>query len=219
MRRSERPAPVSLRAIRATDSNFKQRHHHAQPGWVTGASWFETRGVAALLTMRVYNLILRRRKAPSRRMRPPRALADRTPRSRRRFCARFAVNLRSLKSEGAGMPGARCARSRACRVENTRVSHHGHTGNARHSPRNGFNGFLRALPGDRALLPPSPAALAASLTPASGRQDHTTSPSASAPFVKGASASTASRAALMTLRNAPLWLETARVVMMICPTC
>src|ERR1700730_6876596 len=43
------------------------------------------------------------------------------------------------------MPGARCARSRACSVENTRVSHHGHTGYTRHSPRNGFNGFLRAL--------------------------------------------------------------------------
>ena len=41
-------------------------------------------------------------------------------------------------------------------VESTRVSHHGHTGNTRHSPRNGFNGFLRALPGDRAFLPPSP---------------------------------------------------------------
>src|SRR5262252_278358 len=27
----------------------------------------------------------------------------------------------------------------------------------RHSLRNGFNGFLRALPGDRALLSPSPA--------------------------------------------------------------
>ena len=54
------------------------------------------------------------------------------------------------------MPGARCARSRACSVENTRVSHHGHTGNTRHSPRNGFNGFLRDLPGDRALLSPSP---------------------------------------------------------------
>ena len=53
------------------------------------------------------------------------------------------------------MPGAWCARSRACSVENTRVSHHGHTGNTRHSPRNGFNGFLRALPGDRALLSPS----------------------------------------------------------------
>src|SRR4051794_35260354 len=56
-----------------------------------------------------------------------------------------------------GMPGARCARSRACSVESTRVSHHGHTGITRHSPRNGFNGFLRDLPGDRALLPPSPA--------------------------------------------------------------
>jgi hypothetical protein len=47
--------------------------------------------------------------------------------------------------------------------------------------RNGFNGFLRALPGDRALLPPSPAtmrSIVANLTPASGRQDHTTSPSA-----------------------------------------
>ena len=43
------------------------------------------------------------------------------------------------------MPGARCTRSRACSVENTRVSHHGYTGNTRHSPHNGFNGFLRAL--------------------------------------------------------------------------
>jgi hypothetical protein len=58
------------------------------------------------------------------------------------------------------MPGARCARSRAWCVGNTRVSHHGHTGNARHSPRNGFNGLLRALPGDRACLPPSPAKVA-----------------------------------------------------------
>jgi hypothetical protein len=29
--------------------------------------------------------------------------------------------------------------------------------NARHSPRNGFNGFLRALPGDEFVLSPSPA--------------------------------------------------------------
>jgi hypothetical protein len=36
-----------------------------------------------------------------------------------------------------------------------------------------------------------------------GRQGHTTSPSASAPFVESAPASTASRPALMTLRNAP----------------
>jgi hypothetical protein len=76
------------------------------------------------------------------------------------------------------MPGARRARSLAWE-KNTRVSHHGHAGNARHSPRDGFNGFLRALPGDRALLSPSPAKISfADLTPASGRQDHTTSPSA-----------------------------------------
>ena len=53
----------------------------------------------------------------------------------------------------------------------------------------GFNGLLRALPGDRAFLPPSSSGYGASLpgwadappcdlTPASGRQDHTTSPSA-----------------------------------------
>jgi hypothetical protein len=55
---------------------------------------------------------------------------------------------------------------------------------------NGFNGFLRALLGDRAFLPPSScrapritARLGSArhpqhLAPASGRQDHTTSPSA-----------------------------------------
>src|ERR1019366_2567269 len=37
-----------------------------------------------------------------------------------------------------GMPGARCARSRAWCVGSTRVSHHGHTGITRHSPRNGL---------------------------------------------------------------------------------
>src|SRR5258707_6324753 len=74
-----------------------------------------------------------------------------------------------------------------------------------HSPRNVFNGFLRALPGDRAFLPPSPlrSLLLKNLTPASGRQDHTTLPSASAPFVIGASASTASRPASVTIANRP----------------
>src|SRR5712672_3084438 len=62
--------------------------------------------------------------------------------------------------------------------------------------RNGFHGarFLRALPGDRALLPPSPTDMflskpgwadlnSANFTPASGRQDHTTSPYAATSFV------------------------------------
>jgi hypothetical protein len=73
-----------------------------------------------------------------------------------------------------GAPAASCAK------KSTRVRNHGHAGITRHSPRNGFNGFLRALPGDRALLSPSPprSLLLKSLTPASGRQNHTTSPSA-----------------------------------------
>ena len=82
----------------------------------------------------------------------------------------------------------------------------GHTGITRHSPRNGFNGFLRALPGDRAFLPPSPTEVAfreldASVG-ASGPHDFSVrkkAPSSEAPLT-----STASRPALMTLRNAPL---------------
>jgi hypothetical protein len=53
------------------------------------------------------------------------------------------------------MPGARRTRSRAWCVVNTRVSHHGYTGSPGIPARNGFNGFLRALPGDRAFLSPS----------------------------------------------------------------
>jgi len=44
------------------------------------------------------------------------------------------------------MPGA-SAHPQPC-VRNEKAhkrSHHGHAGNARHSPRDGFNGFLRAL--------------------------------------------------------------------------
>jgi hypothetical protein len=56
------------------------------------------------------------------------------------------------------MPGARCARSRACRVESTRVSHHGHTGITRHSPRNGLTvSFVLLVIG---LLSPSLANMA-----------------------------------------------------------
>jgi hypothetical protein len=44
------------------------------------------------------------------------------------------------------MPGARCARSRVWCVESTRVSHHGHTGNTQHSPRNGFTAYIALSP-------------------------------------------------------------------------
>jgi hypothetical protein len=57
------------------------------------------------------------------------------------------------------------------------------------------------------------------LTPASGRQDHTILPSASAPFVKGTSASTASHRAFRDDREPPLLSgETGEVKSLICPT-
>jgi hypothetical protein len=55
------------------------------------------------------------------------------------------------------------AASRAI-VKSTRVSHHRYAETFRHSPRDGFNGFLRALSGDRAFLPPSSARCASDIT-------------------------------------------------------
>ena len=93
------------------------------------------------------------------------------------------------------MPVAPAASCALVVIERTRV-----TTSTPESPgvpaRNGFNGFLRALPGDRALLPPSPCGLKVlsspvepneppqDLTPASGRQDHTTSPYAATSLVR-----------------------------------
>jgi hypothetical protein len=71
-------------------------------------------------------------------------------------------------------------------------------------PAQWFYGLLRALPGDRAFLPPSPADVTANLTPASGRQDHTTSPSAGkAPSSSAPLASTASCPASVTISSRP----------------
>src|ERR1700688_1773243 len=64
----------------------------------------------------------------------------------------------SAPREGAGKAG--CALHPRSRVQIVQKSAHEHTGSAeavRPSLRNGFNGFLRALPGDRAFLSPSPA--------------------------------------------------------------
>jgi hypothetical protein len=67
--------------------------------------------------------------------------------------ARAVYELSAL--EGVGNAGRRCTRSRACSVVSTRVSHHRSTGTTRHSRTQWFYGLFRALPGDRALLPPS----------------------------------------------------------------
>ena len=106
------------------------------------------------------------------------------------LCARV-VHLFLAPKEGVGNAGCPLhprPRVRFVLVESTRV-----TTSTPESPgipaRNGFNGLCRALPGDRALLPPSSAEQgfvtarlgqqsSANLTPASGRQDHTILPSA-----------------------------------------
>jgi hypothetical protein len=61
------------------------------------------------------------------------------------------------KQRAQGKPGARRTRSLACEMNKAHeYRHHRFAEITRPSLRNGFNGFLRALPGDRALLPPSP---------------------------------------------------------------
>jgi hypothetical protein len=79
------------------------------------------------------------------------------------------------------MPGARCTRSRACRVVSTRVSHHGRTGNHPAFPHAmvlTVSFALSLVTGLCCHHRPQEALLLENLTPASGRQDHTTSPSA-----------------------------------------
>src|SRR6266446_2436734 len=98
------------------------------------------------------------------------------------------------------MPGAQCTRSLACEIDKAHErSHHRYTGVNPAFPAQWFYGLLRALPGDQACLTPSSRENLRDLTPASGRQNHTTSPYASASFVRlairspDAAASTASR--------------------------
>src|SRR5712672_1531582 len=94
------------------------------------------------------------------------------------------------------------------RVRNKKAherSHHGHTGNHPAFPAQWFYGLLRALPGDQACLTPSPALLLADLTPASGRQNHTTSPYAAAPFVKCAARVHRIPPRVRDDRETPLW--------------
>src|SRR5882672_1206171 len=106
-------------------------------------------------------------------------------------------------------PAASCALGSG----RTHTSNNEYPGITRRSRTQWFYGFLRALPGDRALLPPSPEGPTASLTPASRCQDHTTSPSASASPVSRAKASTASRPDVRDVRETPLWVgRDARVI-------
>jgi len=93
------------------------------------------------------------------------------------------------ESRASDAPAASCAK-----MESTRVSHHRFAGSVRLSPRNGFNGcfvissatglFCHRRSADvDASDPVGPETSPQNLTPASGRQDHTTSPYATSPLV------------------------------------
>jgi hypothetical protein len=103
-------------------------------------------------------------------------------------------NLSPVGGRGECRVPAAPAASCAIGSSRTHTSNNEYTGIARHSRTQWFYGLCRDLPGDRALLPPSPADMflsrpgwadsnSADLTPASGRQDHTILPSAKASLV------------------------------------
>src|SRR5260370_39779556 len=85
--------------------------------------------------------------------------ADTHQRPAARHARDFARNVPPLKQRAWGMPGARCTRSPLCNVESTGGEATGTPASPGIPARNGFNSLYRALPGDRPLLPPSPADL------------------------------------------------------------
>ena len=127
------------------------------------------------------------------------------------LCKIFALEMR-----GAGKTG--CAlhpRSRVPRC--TSKNAHEHTGSPETPafPAQWFYGFLRALPGDRALLSPSPVrvlSIIVNLTPASGRQDHTTSPYAAARSSRALPRPPHPIPTFVTMANAPLRDGTAELI-------
>ena len=96
-----------------------------------------------------------------------------------------SCSVHPLKMKRAqGMPGEGLTHGPPA-IRKAGGSHHRFSQIIRHSLRDVLR-LIRDLPGDRAFLPPSLATFVtpASLASASGGQDHTISPSASAPFVR-----------------------------------
>ncbi len=111
-------------------------------------------------------------------------------------CASSQFDFQTASSKRAFATSRRDAPSCALCIGKKHTSNNEYTGTPGIPARNGFNGLCRALPGDRALLPPSsrgylacphpvgPTCLPQNLTPASGRQDHTILPSAATSLVR-----------------------------------
>jgi hypothetical protein len=97
-------------------------------------------------------------------------------------CARVLLFSSALGNQRAqGRPGARCTRGLVCNLhKEMRTRAYRFSGNTPAFPAQWFYGLYRALLGDRLVCHRRLAGLdPQDLTPASGRQNHTTSPSAS----------------------------------------
>ena len=126
----------------------------------------------------------------------------------------------SSKTEGAGKAGCRSHPWSACNKK-ARGRTTGTSRNARPSLRNGFNGFLRALPGETGLCCHRRALRQriARGAPASGRQDHTTSPSASCCSSNNMPRPSHPASNVCDDRETPLlWQRDAGMIVVICPT-
>jgi len=116
---------------------------------------------------------------------PSHAIADMRLRSAARRARDFARYFRPSLKRARGMPGAQCTRSLVCAGGSEYAHQYSQRRHRKHPafPTQWFDGLLRALPGDRAVLSPSSArcvCIVAHLASASGCQDHTTSPYAQA---------------------------------------
>src|SRR6202790_2093571 len=141
------------------------------------------------------------------------------PHSRGAMRPGFAFISISRPKEGAGNAGRPMRPIAACamvEVERTRVSQV--TPESPGIPRAVVYDLFRARPGDRAFLPPSPALLSANLTPASGCQAHTASPSATTALVIPRHRAPRIPPRVRDDREPPLSSgETGEFVEMICP--
>ncbi len=131
---AHRHPPVSYRVLRGTYHDFHRSRNAPSPTLAMAAG--NDTGVGGIGNF-------------------DRDIIDSGQRSRGSDAPGLCKGSRDPQEEGAGNAGCECTRSLVCSVESTRVSYHEYTGAIRHSPRDDFSGFLRALPGDRACLPPS----------------------------------------------------------------
>jgi hypothetical protein len=109
--------------------------------------------------------------------------ADAHPRSRGVNCPSCARKTSLEKQRAQGKPGAHCTRSLACRLVARECSHHRFTGTPGLPCAMVLTVYFVLSPVTGLFCHRRSQDKPATLTPASGRQDHTTSPSASASFV------------------------------------